>query len=526
MADGKYGILLDGDGNPLASVMEVLDSLPSVDDPNNFTGRLVFDVSSSDIYIWTDDPSDEWIGLQISNVTVAAPVPTPALNPDDGELYYSTDTEILYLWDGSSWVEVGGKRGASVLWRHYVADGLTDQFSTGATTFPPVEFVQVYLDGEVKDPGSNGVRDYYMVGNDVKLNATPSNGVKVSVRTLTHITAARNSKFSTKSYITNGTDNAYDVGSIAIQPGQIWVTVDGVTQRAYDNNVAGTYDFKINTKDTTISSLAYAGGIVTVTTATNHSFVVGDAVTIFGADQLGYNGTQTVASVTDSTHFTYSLGVDPGASTATTSDTLYYSPIKENDTISFVNESGVATALESGHNVYIQVAENVTVGEVIGEVNTCANVGSGEGIFKEKDDEVINLKTLRAGNRISLSSGPNEITINAQNDTFKNITVVNGVSDSTYTVQTTDHYIAVRNASSGEIVIDIDTNIPTDPSMTGRTLLIKDEAGNAATYNIRIRPNSGSSIEGAADGEDFVMSTNRQTVELIMDGQDWHILRS
>ena len=526
LSSGNYGILQDESGNPLISAMEVLDSKPSVDDPNNFVGRLVFEISSRNIYVWTDTPVDEWVGLQISNVTVAAPIPTPALNPISGELYYATDTEILYLWDGVLWVEIGGRRGASVIWRHYVADGLTDQYSTGATTFPPVEFVNVYIDGVVQEPGANGLRDYYMVGNDVKLNSMPTNGERVVLRTLTHITAVRNSKFYRNDYITDGISNKYDLGTIAARSGQVWVYVDGVHQRSNEGNGPGTYDFIINTKDTSISTLTFAGGVATATTVEPHGFVIGDAITILGADQTPFNNAQIITSVPDSTTFTYSPAVDPGVATATTTDVITYSPIKQNDTLSFVDSSGVPTPIEADHTISVHVAENVTVGEVIGEVNFGENVGTGEAVFKEKTGEILSFKTIRGGDRISISSGPNEITISSQSDSYRGISSFNGVSSQTYTVQSNDYYIAVRNVSGGEVIIDLDTNIPTNASSSGRVLLIKDEARNAGVNNIRIRPNGSSTIEDLAEGEDFVMNTNGQVVELIMDGQDWHVIRS
>lgn len=525
-ADGSMGLLIGSDGNPDVSVMEVLASKPSVDDANNFVGRLVFEISSRNIYVWTDDPSDEWVGLQISNVTVAAPEPTAGLNPDTGELYYSTNTEILYLWDGSTWVPVGGARGASVLWRHYTGDGLTAQFSTGASTFPPTEYCQVYIDGVVQAPGANGVRDYYMVGNDVVLNTAPSVGEAVTIRTLTFITAARNSKFNTNAYTTDGTTNEYDIGTIAAKEGQIWVFVDGVHQRADWGGGAGTYDYQVNTKNTTIASISYAGGIATATTNTVHSFAIGDAITVFGATQTGFNGTHNITSVANSGGiqkiFTYAIS-DPGVTDATTTDSMYYSPIKENDTISFVDASGAPVPLAAGHVVSLQVAENVTVGEVIGEANAAANVGTGVGVFKDKDGEVINFKSLKAGNRITVTGSTNEITLSAQNDSVVSVASFNGVSSSTYTVQPNDHYIAVRNASGGIVSIDMDTNIPTDASMTGRTIAIKDEGGNAGTYEIRLVPNGSSSIEDGAEGSAYVMNTDREFVKLIFDGQDWHI---
>ena len=48
-----------------------------------------------------------------------------------------------------------------------------------------------------------------------------------------------------------------------------------------------------------------SGSVVTITTTSAHGLIAGQSVTITGVGVSGYNGTFTVASVPDSTHFTY-----------------------------------------------------------------------------------------------------------------------------------------------------------------------------------------------------------------------------
>ena len=48
-----------------------------------------------------------------------------------------------------------------------------------------------------------------------------------------------------------------------------------------------------------------------------------------------------------------------------------------------------------------------------GEVNTASNVGAGEGVFTRKNGEDLELKSLVAGNDITITSTPTEITINS-----------------------------------------------------------------------------------------------------------------
>jgi hypothetical protein len=68
-----------------------------------------------------------------------------------------------------------------------------------------------------------------------------------------------------------------------------------------------------------ITSQTWAGGVVTVVTTTAHNLAVGDDANISGAVPAGYNGSVTVVSTADNTHFTYALAAEPGGvSPATT----------------------------------------------------------------------------------------------------------------------------------------------------------------------------------------------------------------
>jgi hypothetical protein len=62
------------------------------------------------------------------------------------------------------------------------------------------------------------------------------------------------------------------------------------------------------------TSLISSSGTVTVTTRFNHNLVVGTTIQVVGANQGGFNGTYTVATVPSPTTFTY---VSPGAGSAT-----------------------------------------------------------------------------------------------------------------------------------------------------------------------------------------------------------------
>lgn len=64
-----------------------------------------------------------------------------------------------------------------------------------------------------------------------------------------------------------------------------------------------------------IGQLSWASGLVTVTTTTTNSVLVGDAIVISGVSPNGYNGATVVNSVLDTTRFTYPLKANFGIAT-------------------------------------------------------------------------------------------------------------------------------------------------------------------------------------------------------------------
>lgn len=67
-----------------------------------------------------------------------------------------------------------------------------------------------------------------------------------------------------------------------------------------------------------ITSQTWAAGVVTVITAAPHPFAAGSVVELAGSVPAAYNGSKTIATAADNTHFTYSMPVDPGVSPAST----------------------------------------------------------------------------------------------------------------------------------------------------------------------------------------------------------------
>lgn len=355
LADGSFGIALDANNNPTAVAIEVLATLPLSSDVDNFEGRSVFSTADSNLFVYTATPTPSWIAMKTGQVIVDSAAPSGSAPV--GTLYYSTTTEILYIYAGGVWVGIAGNRGSGVIWRHYVGDGLASLYPTGSGQMPPVEYVQVYINGVALQPGANGLRDYYMVGNDVQLATTPSTNAKISIRTLIYTNVTRNSKFFVRQYDTDGTTNSFETGSQLLQPGQTLVTLDGVVQRCDYGAGNGTYDYKILTQNNSVVSLTATGTTVTATLASAHGMTVGSFITIVGANQTQYNGTFAITEVVNSTTVKYTAGSTPSASPAT--GTMKFGPLTQNDRIAFYSATGVAEPIETGMKVYIQSIENI-----------------------------------------------------------------------------------------------------------------------------------------------------------------------
>lgn len=84
-----------------------------------------------------------------------------------------------------------------------------------------------------------------------------------------------------------------------------------------------------------------------------------------------------------------------------------------------------------------------------------------------------------------------------------------------YTVLTTDYILGVNGLTAA-----ITITLPTAVGVTGQTYIIKDEGGQAATYNITIATAS-QTIDGAST---YVMNTNYQSLTLVSNGANWSIL--
>jgi hypothetical protein len=128
----------------------------------------------------------------------------------------------------------------------------------------------------------------------------------------------------------------------------------------------------------TISAATWASGTVTITTSSAHGFVAGQSVVITGMTPGGYNGTFTIATIVDTTHFTYALTTNPGTATAFGTATVSVNSLTEGGT--FTNEGYLTTSADghtlsiTGYNQAVGGSTSSSENRVIGEVNAAGVV--------------------------------------------------------------------------------------------------------------------------------------------------------
>ena len=87
------------------------------------------------------------------------------------------------------------------------------------------------------------------------------------------------------------------------------------------------------------------------------------------------------------------------------------------------------------------------------------------------------------------------------------------VSDAGYSALTTDYLIAFTSLTAARTV-----TLPAASGMPNRILIVKDESGAAATYNITLNVTAGGTIDGSSSK---VISTNYGSIEIYSNGSQW-----
>lgn len=529
LPNGNYGINLDNTtGDPLATALEVLDTLPSVADPDNTPGRLVFSIADATIFLYINTPTTQWVALEGVPAEVGlsdgAPVdPKPPVTGSEvpGALYWTTDTEVLFVWDGLQWQATGGRYATNVIETRNVGDDVTVSYALGVASALPSALVEVFIDGVRQnsldiEPGTG---DYSIVGTGIVFVVPPVLNAEILTRAYETVQISQTARVFETVTVAGVAQDTFPTGVAGTQPEAILVTVDGIGKTL-------GIDYTVTQQDLTVVSItkAFAGDVIaTVVTLDPHGITaVGTLVDLAGALEVEYNDTFIVASVLGPNSFTISvLATDPIS--ATPDPILYFSPPFIPDEVVFI------VPLAGGELVDIKSLKNIVVAPTAGEANTMslnslAPFGSAD-ITDGKTGVDLQVKGLVAGSNITIieDAPGHQITIAAS--TGANYEQRIGANGSPIVVGESVSYVGVLDTTipGPNIIVDLATCGPGGAAPTaGRKIIVKDEAGLAGTRNIDITGPFAATFDGAVG---YSITTNRGAVTLVFDNaNNWNIV--
>ncbi len=166
---------------------------------------------------------------------------------------------------------------------------------------------------------------------------------------------------------------------------------------------------------------------------------------------------------------------------------------------------------EGGTGAQTFTAHSVLLGHGTSAVTALGAATNGQLVIGSGGADPV-LATITAGTGVSISNGAGSITISATGTSTFNYT---SVTTTPYVVASTDYYLGVTTT-----VLAITIQLPNAPA-TGRSYIIKDSTGLAATNNVTVTTVGGAvTIDGATT---FVMNTAYQSVEVIFNGVSYEV---
>ena len=525
LPNGNYGVSLDNvSGDPIASALEVKDTLPAVGDPDNFVGRLVFAKDTQTTYVFVDTPVPFWDPLEgiPAEVGAVAGNPPTVPTPPTGGLFWDTDTEVLFVWDGLQWQAAGGRYATVVVERKYVGNGTTSTFGLGTSSAPLPSHVEAFLNGvrQINNAVDATSPDYSVIGTNIVFTTPPAGGVEIFLRSLETIQVAQTAEAFDVLFSATIGQTEFDTGRTDVQPEAMVVSVNGAMQ------VLGV-DYTVTQADTTIVSLTKAFPTAleaTIVTTALHGIVLpGTVVEIRGYQEPEGDGVKySVSGIDTPNQFRINVAAAEFV-TATPDPVGFFTPSFITNKVEFS-----PSPFLGGEQVYVKMFKALVTGPTTGEANTLTLLPGaiGQDITAPKAGDVLQVKGIAPGTNVSIIDNGTDLVVSSATGATSESRA--GVNTNFYQPGPTISYVGVSFTPSAPVTIDLLFAGPTpwsgpglDPAWRGRRILVKDEGGNAGANNITIVGPTGAPYEGGLPN--YTITTNFGAVELVFDDTTWWV---
>lgn len=276
-------------------------------------------------------------------------------------------------------------------------------------------------------------------------------------------------------------------------------TITGNSGGAVGPNIMGNINLVGGNNITVVGSPGTNTLTASVTGTTNHAVQVGNASGSLNSIAVGTNGQLLIAST----------GADPSFVTPTAGTGL--SITTNATTLSYALTTPV-TVPNGGTGQTSFTAHGVILGEAAAALGVSNAGTNGQLLIAATGADPAFASLTSTGGTITFSTGANSLNLEASSIAVNSYT---SVSSTPYVVTGTDYYLGV-DSSGGAIAIQL----PASPT-TGRTFVIKDTTGSAATFNITVSVVGGvKTIDGSTS---FVLNATHIAIQVIYNGTNYEV---